>query len=64
MHELLQFLGLDQWLQIVVLGSAILNGMSPVLVALAVETLITLGWVSSHFTGLFEIRIILYLLRI
>ena len=44
-------------------GSAILSGMSPVLVVLAIETLIAFGWVSSHFVGPFEIRLILYLYK-
>ena len=37
--------------------------MSLVLVILAIETLIALGWVSFHFGGPFEIRLILYLFK-
>ena len=37
--------------------------MSQVLVVLAIETLIVLGWVPSHFNRSFEIRLILYLFK-
>lgn len=58
MHEQLQLPCLDLLLQMVALGSTVLGCIPPILMILAVETLITLGGVSPHFVGPLEIRLI------
>ena len=41
----------------------ILGGVPPIMMVLAIEALIALGWVTSHFVWPSEVRIILYLFK-
>ena len=62
-HELLQLLNFHQLIQMITQSSIILSCVSSILITLAVKTLITLGWITSHLIGPFEIRLILDLLE-
>ena len=63
MYELLQLSYFDQLLKMVMQGSAVLSGVSSILIVLSIKVLIALGWLPSHLIRPFEIRLILYLLK-
>ena len=62
-YELLQLSYFDQLLKMVMQGSAVLSGVSSILIVLSIKVLIALGWLPSHLIRPFEIILILYLLK-
>lgn len=62
-HELLQLPSFHQLVQMITQSSTVFDSVPSVLMVLAVKTLITLGWISSHFIRSLEIRFILNLLK-
>lgn len=63
MHELLQLPSFHQLVQMITQSSIVFGSVPSVLMVLVVKTLITLGWISSHFIRSLEIRFILNLLK-